>query len=95
VEVETLKKTQMKANLEVKNLGERSGITDVNITNRIQEIEERISGVEDTIEKIDTNVKENSKHKKTPNPKHPGNSGIRIEENKGSQLKGPENVNKS
>jgi hypothetical protein len=28
------------------NLGMRSGITDVSITNRIQEIKERISGVE-------------------------------------------------
>jgi uncharacterized coiled-coil protein SlyX len=29
--------------------------------NRIQEIEERISGTEDTIENIDTTVKENAK----------------------------------
>ena len=40
VEVETLKKTQMEANLEMENLGNRSGITDVSITNKIQEIEE-------------------------------------------------------
>jgi esterase/lipase len=38
-EVETIKKTQMEANLEIENLGKRSGITDVSITNRIQEIE--------------------------------------------------------
>ena len=31
------------------------------ITNRIQEIEERISGAEDTIENIDTTVKDNAK----------------------------------
>jgi hypothetical protein len=43
----------------MENLGKRSGITDVNITNRIQEIEEKISGVEE----IDTTVKENSKQK--------------------------------
>ena len=36
VKVETIKKTQMKENLEIKNLGKRSGITDVSITNRIQ-----------------------------------------------------------
>ena len=67
MEVETIKKTQMEANLEMENLGKRSGITDV----RIQEIqeykrwkmEERISSVEDSVEKIDTIVKENSKHK--------------------------------
>jgi hypothetical protein len=63
LEVETIKKTQMEANLEVENLEKRSGITDVSISNRIQEIEERISGIEDTIEEIDTSVKENSKHK--------------------------------
>ena len=30
--------------------GKRSGVKDSNISNRIQEIEERISGAEDTIE---------------------------------------------
>ena len=39
----------MEANLEMENLRKRSGITDVSITNRIQEIEERISGVEDKV----------------------------------------------
>jgi hypothetical protein len=63
LEVETIKKTQMEANLKMGNLGKRSGITDLSITNRTQEIEERISGIEDTVEEIDT-VKENSKHKK-------------------------------
>jgi uncharacterized coiled-coil protein SlyX len=48
------------------NLGKRSGATDASITNRIQEIEERTSGIEDTIENIDTSVKENSKFKKLP-----------------------------
>ena len=47
----------------MKNLGKKSGITDVSITNRIQDIEERISGVKDSIEEIDTTVKEISKHK--------------------------------
>ena len=50
MEVETIKKTQMEANLVRENLGKRSGITDVSITKRIQEIEERTSSVEDTIE---------------------------------------------
>jgi hypothetical protein len=36
VERETIKKTQMEVNLEMENLGKRSGITDVSITNRIQ-----------------------------------------------------------
>ena len=45
-------------------LGKRSGGTDVSITNRIQEIEKRTSGIEDTIEDIDTTVKENTQCKK-------------------------------
>ena len=53
----------MEANLEMDNLGNSSGIANVSITNRIQEIDERISGVEYTIEEIDTTVKENSKCK--------------------------------
>jgi archaellum component FlaC len=64
VEAETKKKTQMEATLKMENLGKRSRITDVSITNRIQEIEERMSGVEDTLEEIDTTVKENSKYRK-------------------------------
>jgi predicted nucleic acid-binding Zn-ribbon protein len=64
MEVETINKMKMEANLEMENLRKRSGITDVTITNRIQEIEERISCVEYTVEEIDTTVKENSKHKK-------------------------------
>ena len=64
VEVETIKKTQMEANLEKENLGKRSGNRDASISNRIQEIEERISGVEDTLEEMDTTVKENEKCKK-------------------------------
>ena len=59
VEVETIKKTQMEANLEMKNIRKRSWITDVSVANRIQEIEEKILRVEDIVEKIDTTVKEN------------------------------------
>ena len=64
MEVETIKKTQMEANLEIKNLRKRPGIIDVSITNRIQEIEERISGVEDTIDNIEKAIKENTMCKK-------------------------------
>ena len=53
----------METNLEIKILGKRSRITDVSITNRIQEIEETITGVEDNQEESDTTVKENTKHK--------------------------------
>jgi hypothetical protein len=58
VQVETINKTQMGASIEVGNLEKKSGITDVNIINRIQELEERISGVEDILEDITTTAKE-------------------------------------
>ena len=61
MEVETMKKSQRKTNLETGNLGKRSGVIDTSITNRIQEIEERISGAKDTIENIDITVKQNAK----------------------------------
>ena len=64
MEIETIEKSQGQTTLEIENLGKRSGVIDANITNRIQEIEERISGAEDNIENIDTTVKENAKCKK-------------------------------
>jgi hypothetical protein len=73
MEKETIKKSQRKTTLEIQNLGKRPGVIDTSITNRIQETGERILGAEDTIENIDTTVKENAKCKKDPNPKHPGN----------------------
>ena len=42
----------MEVNLEMENLGKRSRITDVTITNRIQEIKERISDVDDAIKML-------------------------------------------
>jgi hypothetical protein len=74
-EVDTIKETQSKSTLEIENLGKKSGNFDVSISNRIQEMEERISGAEDSIENIDTSIKENAKCKKNPNSKHPGNPG--------------------
>ena len=63
MEIETLKKSQRETALEIENLGKRSGVTDASITNRIQEIQERILDAEDTIENIDTTVKESAKCK--------------------------------
>ena len=57
-EVETTKKSQRDTTLEIENLGKKSGAIDANINNRIQEIEERISDAEDTIETMDSMVKE-------------------------------------
>ena len=61
---ETIKKSQRETTLELENLEKRLGITGASITNRIQEIEKRISGAEDTIETTDTTVKENARCKK-------------------------------
>jgi uncharacterized coiled-coil protein SlyX len=62
--VDTIKKTQSEAMVEIETLGGKSGTIDASINNRIQEMEERISGVEDSIESISTTIKENSKCKK-------------------------------
>jgi hypothetical protein len=63
MELETIEKSQRKTTLEIENLGKRSGLIDARITNRIQEIEEKLSGAEDTKENIDTTVKGNAKFK--------------------------------
>ena len=49
--------------MELENLRKRSGVIDASITNRIQDIDERISEAEDTIENIDIIVKETAKSK--------------------------------
>lgn len=45
-------------------------------TNRIRVMEERISGIEDTIKKIDISFKESAKSKENPKTRHPGNLGL-------------------
>jgi hypothetical protein len=56
-----MKKTQRDRTLEIEALGKKLGTIDVSISNRIQEMEERISGAEDSIENMDTIIKENAK----------------------------------
>jgi len=63
-EVDTIKKTQSEATLEIETIGKISGTIDASISNRIQEMEERISCVEDSIENISTTIKENAKCKR-------------------------------
>jgi len=100
-EVETTKKTQRETTLEIENLGKKSGDRDANINNRIQEIEERISDAEDSIETMDSTVKENAKCKKlvTQNiqeiqdtMRRPNLRIIGIDESEDLQLKGPANI---
>jgi hypothetical protein len=64
MEVQTIKKLQRETILEIEILGKKSGPIDASTTNRIQEIEERISGAKDSIENIATAIKENAKCKK-------------------------------
>jgi hypothetical protein len=100
-EIETVKKSQSETTLEIENLGKKSGAIVASITNRIQEIEERILGAEDIIENTDTAVKENAKCKKllTQNiqeiqdtVRRPNLRIIGIEEREDFQLKGPVNI---
>jgi hypothetical protein len=49
MEIKSMKKSQRETSLEIETLGKRSEAIDVSITKTMQEIEERISGVEDTI----------------------------------------------
>jgi chromosome segregation ATPase len=101
MEVQTIKKTQRETTLEIENLGEKLGTTDVSISNRIQDMEERISGADDSIENIDTTIKENAKYKNilTQNIqeiqgtlRRPNLRIMGIDENEDFQLKGPVNI---
>jgi hypothetical protein len=46
--------------LDIETLGKKSGNIDGSIKNRIEEMEERISGEEDSIENMGTTIKENA-----------------------------------
>jgi hypothetical protein len=94
---ENLKETT----LEIEILGKKSGTIDASITNRIQKIEERISGAEDSIENMDTTIKENANSKKilTQNiqeiqdtMRRPNLRIIGVDEKEDFQLKGPVNI---
>jgi chromosome segregation ATPase len=100
-EVDTIKKTQSEATLEIETLGKKSRTINGSIRNRIQEMEERISGAEDSIENISTTIKENTKCKKilTQNfqeiqdtMRRPNLQIIGVDENEEFQLKGPANI---
>jgi chromosome segregation ATPase len=64
MEIEATKKIELEATLETENLGKRTETIDTSIINRIQEMEQKISGIEDTIKEIDTSIKENAKSEK-------------------------------
>jgi hypothetical protein len=100
-ELDTIMKTQSEATLEIETLGKKAGTIEASISNRIQEMEERILGAEDSIENISTTIKENAKCKKilTQNiqeirdtMRRPNLQIIGVDENEGFQLKGPANI---
>jgi chromosome segregation ATPase len=99
-EVDTIKKTQSEATLEIETLEKTSWTIDASISNRIQEMEERISGAEDPIENIGTTIKENAKWKKIltqiiqeiQDKMRWPNLWIIVNENEDFQLKGPANI---
>jgi chromosome segregation ATPase len=102
-EVDTIKKTQSEATLEIETIGKKSGTIDSSISNRIQEMEERISGAEDSIENIGKTIKAKGKCKKilTQNIQEIQDTMRRpnlwitgVDENEDFQLKGPANINK-
>jgi hypothetical protein len=86
--------------LEIEILGKKSGNIDASINNRIQEMEEKISGAEYSIENVSTIIKENAKCKKilTQNIQEiqdtirPNLWLIGVDENEKFQLKGPANI---
>uniref|UniRef100_A0ABK0M2U8 Nucleic acid binding protein n=1 Tax=Rattus norvegicus TaxID=10116 RepID=A0ABK0M2U8_RAT len=101
MEIEAIKKEHMETTLDIENQKKRQGAIDTSFTNRIQEMEERISGAEDSIEIIDSTVKDNVKQKKLlvqniqeiqDSMRRSNLRIIGIEESEGSQLKGPVNI---
>ena len=64
-EIETIKEKQTKRSIEIEIMRKWSGTINASINSRIQEKENRISSTEDTIEEIDSSVKENMKSNKS------------------------------
>jgi type I site-specific restriction endonuclease len=99
-ELETIKKTQSEVTLEIESLGKKSGTIDVSISNRIQDMKERISDAEDSIQNMSTTIKKFKMQKDTTQNiqeiqdtmRRPNLPIIGVDENEDCQLKGPENI---
>jgi hypothetical protein len=101
MEVETIKKSQRETTLKIEILGKKSGTIDASISNKIQEMKEKITGAEDSIENIGTTIKENAKCKNilTQNIQEIQDTLIRpnlriigVDWNEDIKLKGPANI---
>lgn len=63
-ETESLKKkTQTEIKLEMNNLGSQTETSKVSFNHRVQNMEERISGIEDRVPEMNTSAKDNIKPK--------------------------------
>jgi molecular chaperone GrpE (heat shock protein) len=98
LEIETIKKSQKETTLKIENLGKK--ISNKKHQHHQQNTRDRISDAEDTIENIDTTVKENE-NAKAPSSKikeilhtvrRLNLRIIGIEGSKDSQFKGPVNI---
>jgi hypothetical protein len=67
MEVDTIKKTQNETTLYIQTLGKKSGTINASIRNRIKEMEERISGAEDSIENRGKHKQRKCEIQKDPN----------------------------
>ena len=84
----------------MKNAETWKGTTEASFTNRIREIEERMSGIKDVLEEMDTSVKENVRLKnfwnktsrKSRTLKRPNVEIVGRREGEEIQLKDPENI---
>jgi len=101
MEVETIKKAQRETTLDIENKRKSQGAVDTSLTNRMQEIEERNSGAEDSIKIIETTVKDNVKWERLlaqniqqiqDTMRRSNLRIIGIEESEVSQLKEPVNI---
>ena len=61
MEVETKKKTKREKMLEIEILEKNKGTIDMSISNTVQEMKEKITGAEDSIESMEKTIIVNSK----------------------------------
>ena len=57
LEMESLKKTQTEIKLQMKTLVSQTETTEAILTNKEQDVEDRISGIENKVEETDSSVK--------------------------------------
>ena len=82
MELETINKSQREKSLEIENLGKKSGAIYASITKQNTRDRKGISGTEDSIENMDTRMKEKCYMQKDPNSKHSENQGHNVKTNR-------------